>query len=407
VVHQATAPNGLPGRVHRRFSSCSRGNKCRHRRSFAAFGPLHGDPCAAGAYQPNPASQCRREGTRRRAALRDGKTAAGPSAQLRHICNSGPPGTQAHSPPVAPPSAAPFPAVTAAQPLDFASIAAAQSSCPDVASMRASTALSIVSKPMGEHQLLGDVSTGEFRPLLPPQFRTAAFLSLHNIAHPGIRATCRLVSLRFCWPQRSKQVTTMAQSCLHCQRSKVHKHVHLQPEQIEIPRCRFAHVHVDLVGPLPCSAGFSYLLTVLDRTTRWPEAILLTAVSAADCAAGFFHGWVQRWGLPATITSDRGPQFASSLWSALCSLLNITHLQTTAYHPQANGAVERFHRRLKDALWARAVGADCSASGLLGEKTHHSPQPRQYLEHNQSFQASFSALQNRRRRHSSRSCCEP
>jgi hypothetical protein len=52
--------------------------------------------------------------------------------------------------------------------------------------MRASTALSIVSKPMGDHQLLGDVSTGEFRQLLPPQFRTAAFLSLHNIANPDV-----------------------------------------------------------------------------------------------------------------------------------------------------------------------------------------------------------------------------
>jgi hypothetical protein len=280
------------------------------------------------------------------------------SSDTSAIQELGPPETQTHSPPAAPPAAAPFPAVAAAQPLDFASIAAAQSSCLDVASMRASTALSIVSKPMGEHQLLGDVSTGKFRPLLPPQFRSAAFLFLHGIAHPGIQATCRLVSSRFCWPHMSKQVATMARSCLHCQRSKVHKHVHLQPEQIEIPRRRFANVHVDLVGPLPHSAGFSYLLTILDRTTRWPEAVPLAAVSAADCAAGFFHGWVQRFGLPATITSDRGPQFASSLWSALCSLLNINHLQTTAYHPQANGAVERFHRRLKDALRTRAAGAD-------------------------------------------------
>jgi transposase InsO family protein len=94
-----------------------------------------------------------------------------------------------------------------------------------------------------------------------------------------------------------------------------------------------------LVLPLPRSAGFSYLLTVQDRTTRWVEAIPLAAVTAADCAAGFFQGWVQRFGLPDTITSDRGPQFASSLWSALYSLLNITHVQTTAYHPHANGAV--------------------------------------------------------------------
>jgi hypothetical protein len=49
------------------------------------------------------------------------------------------------------------------------------------------------------------------------------------------------------------------------------------------------------------------------------------------------------------------------LWSSLCSLLSISHAQTTAYHPQSNGLVERFHRRLKDALRARAAGADWSA----------------------------------------------
>jgi len=45
----------------------------------------------------------------------------------------------------------------------------------------------------------------------------------------------------------------------------------------------------------------------------------------------------------------------------VCSLLSIQHTQTTAYHPQSNGLVERFHRRLKDALRARAAGADWHA----------------------------------------------
>jgi transposase InsO family protein len=62
--------------------------------------------------------------------------------------------------------------------------------------------------------------------------------------------------------------------------------------------------------------------------------------------------------VPATITSDRGAQFKSALWAGLCSLLNIQHSPTTAYHTQSNGLVERFHRRLKDALRSRAASAD-------------------------------------------------
>jgi hypothetical protein len=60
------------------------------------------------------------------------------------------------------------------------------------------------------------------------------------------------------------------------------------------------------------------------------------------------------------ITSDRGPQFTSNLWFKLCEMLHISHRQTTAYHPESNGVVERLHRRLKDALRARAAAATWS-----------------------------------------------
>jgi hypothetical protein len=77
-----------------------------------------------------------------------------------------------------------------------------------------------------------------------------------------------------------------------------------------------------------------------------------------DCARALFAGWVSRFGVPATITSDRGAQFTSPLWAGLCSLLNIQHSPTSAYHPQSKGLVERFHRRLKDAFRSRAAAAD-------------------------------------------------
>jgi transposase InsO family protein len=156
----------------------------------------------------------------------------------------------------------------------------------------------------------------------------------------------------------AKAVTLMAKACLYCQRGKVHKHVHPQPAEIPVPHRRFAHIHVDLVRPLPPLHGHTYLFTIIDRTSRWPEAIPLSSITVADSARALFTGWVSRFGVPATITSDRGAQFTSALWGGLCSLLNIQHSPTTAYHPQSNGLVEWFHRRLKDALWSQAAAAD-------------------------------------------------
>jgi transposase InsO family protein len=115
---------------------------------------------------------------------------------------------------------------------------------------------------------------------------------------------------------------------------------------------------VDLVGLLSPSKGFIYLFTTIDRTSRWPEAIPIAATTTVDCANALFQGWVSRFGVPAVKTSDRGTQFTSSLWAALCSLLIIQHNQTTAYHPQSNGMVERFHRRLKDALHTRCAAVN-------------------------------------------------
>jgi hypothetical protein len=83
---------------------------------------------------------------------------------------------------------------------------------------------------------------------------------------------------------------------------------------MEVPRRRFSHIHVDLVGPLSVSKdGFSHLFTVVDRSTRWPEAIPLCATSTEDCVEALISGWVARFGVPTDITSDRGVQFSSGL----------------------------------------------------------------------------------------------
>ena len=95
--------------------------------------------------------------------------------------------------------------------------------------------------------------------------RKNVFDAIHKISHPGKRSSRRLVSRSFVWEFLSKDVNLWAQSCLDCQRSKIQSHVKSPVQHIPVPGRRFSHIHVDLVGPLPQSDGFSYLFTIIDR----------------------------------------------------------------------------------------------------------------------------------------------
>jgi transposase InsO family protein len=85
------------------------------------------------------------------------------------------------------------------------------------------------------------------------------------------------------------------------------------------------------------------------------EAVSLSDTSAAACAKALIFSWISRFGVPKMITSDRGTQFTSNIWSQPCEMLHISHGQTTVYHPESNGKVERLHYRFKNALRASAA----------------------------------------------------
>jgi len=243
-----------------------------------------------------------------------------------------------------------------AQQLDLPAIAAAQRTCPSVqAAKESSLQLQLVR--FGDTRVLCDTRLAQPRPFIPIAFRHSIFDALHQLAHPGIRATRRLLAARVVWEGMNKDVLAWCRDCQHCQRAKITKQPAAAVQPIPVPRQRFLHVHVDLVGPLSTARGGErYLFTMVDRTSRWLEAVPLRDMEAATCADAFIATWVARFGVPAHITSDQGRQFTSALWSHVCQLLGVQHHLTTAYHPQANGMVERSHRQLKDALRARLAG---------------------------------------------------
>ncbi len=113
-------------------------------------------------------------------------------------------------------------------------------------------------------------------------------------------------------------------------------------------------------------------MTMMDRSTRWLEATSVRNMAAATCANTLITTWVARFGVPAVITSDRGTQFTSQVWSILCRKLGIIHTTTTAYHPQSNGLVKRAHLQVKEGLKTRLASHEWPAYlpwVLLGMRT--------------------------------------
>ena len=161
-----------------------------------------------------------------------------------------------------------------------------------------------------------------------------------------------MMTSRFIWSAINKDVREWTRTCVACQASKVTRHTRSPPATFTPVSSRFEHVHIDLVGPLPHSSGHRYILTCVDRFTRWPEATPLADICTDTVARAFIDTWISRFGVPLSLTSDRGSQFESIVWGKVMTLLGIRRFRTASYHPQANATVERFHRQLKASLMA-------------------------------------------------------
>lgn len=238
--------------------------------------------------------------------------------------------------------------------INFDRLAEDQSKSEEMASYRTmTTGLTLEDIDIGSSTLLCDTSMGPPRPVLPTSWTRSVFNKIHGLSHPSVKPTQKAIAQRFVWHGMQRDIRRWCRECPDCQASKIHRHTRAPLAERLPPSDRFCSLHVDLVGPLPESQGMTYLFTIIDRFTRWPEAIPLPDAHASTCATALLHHWIARFGVPEDITSDRGRQFTSTLWIQLNNLLGIKANTTTAYHPQANGMVERLHRQLKAALKAR------------------------------------------------------
>ena len=120
------------------------------------------------------------------------------------------------------------------------------------------------------------------RPVVPISQRNLIVNLLHHGDHPSSKETIKRAAADYYWPAMSKDITAFVRSCHPCQIAKQSSTVQPGIGHFPVPDDRFSYIHIDVVGPLPESRGHRYLLSVVDRTSRWLELYPMRTASAAE-----------------------------------------------------------------------------------------------------------------------------
>ena len=193
--------------------------------------------------------------------------------------------------------------------------------------------------------------------MIPPEGKQE---QLFREAHEGVfgahlsdvKVHCEL-RRHYWWAGIKGDITRWTRDCLTCTTRSTRRAA--RPPLTPIPVAGpFDRVGVDVIQ-FPCShLGNRYAVVFMDYLTKWPEVFAVPDQTAATIARLLVEEIMSRHGVPAEILSDRGRAFLSELMKETEKLLGFHKVNTSAYHPQTDGLVERFNRTLT-AMLAKTV----------------------------------------------------
>ncbi|CAF4955322.1 unnamed protein product [Rotaria sp. Silwood1] len=165
-------------------------------------------------------------------------------------------------------------------------------------------------------------------------------------AHFGVNRTWLKIRTTCYWSNMKKSIQDYIRSCEKCAKFNIRRTAppgHLHP--IEYPQGPLELISMDFWGPTPQYSinGNRYVLVITDYYTKYVVACPLPNNTATSTAKSFVEQFIFKFGIPRRIVTDQGVHFNNELMQNLTMLLGTNHIQTSAYHPQSNGLVERFN----------------------------------------------------------------
>jgi hypothetical protein len=190
-----------------------------------------------------------------------------------------------------------------------------------------------------------------------PQSLRQSVLSLAHEGHPGVVRMKRLCRDAVWWPGIDGQVELMVKACRACIVSGKAAHPVPAPLQpLQWPSGPWRRISIDIAGAFIAAPHHQrFVIVAVDHFSKWPEAAACGTVTSS-VVIEFLTSLFDRYGLVEEIVTDNGVQFTSVEFQTFLKQHGIRHCRTSLYAPQANAAVERWNRVLKEGIKAMADG---------------------------------------------------
>ena len=177
----------------------------------------------------------------------------------------------------------------------------------------------------------------------------------------------------------TRDVGKYVEGCDLCQRMKNRtEELEGKLKLSEVPQKTWSHLTVDFITKLPVVAEKDVILVVCDRLSKMTHFVATTEGTSVEGLARLFRDNVWKLhGLPESVVSDRGPQFAAELTKKLNRMLGIKTKLSTAFHSQTDGQTEWMNQELEQYLWLFVEHRQkdwpewlASAEFMINNKTH-------------------------------------
>jgi len=165
--------------------------------------------------------------------------------------------------------------------------------------------------------------------------------------NPGTRRMYNALRMYVFWPTMVVDVYKHVEQCPACAKNRLSEKTHTTVMKLFTADEHFSGLAMDLLGPLPTSKGGNkHVLVICDRFNKVTRSIPLRKATALTVASACTDTWVAAYGIPDTVVTDNGPQFALVLYQGILGLLGIASNYISLNHPLTNGQVERYIRTL-------------------------------------------------------------